>query len=513
MSKQIVYFLVWICCIGLLSAFYFFADPISPNNTGLSYQIEQVVKSIIMVIVGLITARFIVITFLKPIEKKRSKPLPKIVKDLLMVIVFAAVAMYVLLVIYDKNISWLFTTIGSAVLLLGYVAQDTAKDVIAGVIIDVKRIFEVGDWIKKPDGEIAKVVRIGLLDTEVQTPDGIVTSIFNSAITKEVFTNISRPTPDFWLKLSIALAQDLPVKRAARLLQAAAMSAEGVWKQQVSVFASEAAGGNVIYDVRYKIGSYSELIKVRHNVINAITTRLAQYGLAIAEDGGVQTIIQKEPEPVPHEMATALDVVNFVSLFTECTLQQKKEIAKFLTPREYAPGEIIIEEKSFGATMHFIAEGVVEVSVSVTPPKEEKVEEEKRKIGGKKIKKAKKSKKVKKDEEKPKEEEKKEEPEIVRCHICYISNNSFFGENGVLYDSPRNARVSAYSNTLLYELTKDSLVKIVTKNPEILEKITDVIVARTAEREAIKEDKMNSLKKVEDTKSKFLAAFKKFLGI
>ncbi|MDR0625407.1 MAG: mechanosensitive ion channel family protein [Holosporales bacterium] len=492
MSKNLVYTIVWLICAALLTGSYFLADPISVSNTGVSYQIEQVVKSLIVLIFGWLTSRFVMIAFLSPLEKKRGAPLPKIVKDLTVIVIFVSVAMFVLLVIYDQSVTWLAVTLSPAMLGLVMAEKEKINDCVAGLIIDLKKSFEVGDWIKVPGGDTAKVVKIGLLETQVQAPDGITTTIYNGALVKEIFTNLSKPSPDFTAKLSVCLEQGIPVKRAARLLQAAAMSAEGVFKQQVSVFASEAAGGNVLYDIRYRVSCFGEALKVRHNVIASVTKRLAQYGLCIAEDGGIQTVIQKEASPPPHEVSTAGDVVDFISLFSECTPEEKLEITRFLTPREYAPGEVIIEEKSFGATMYFIAEGVVEVSVKLTP----------------------KAKEPKKEGEDADAKEGEEEPvKETRCHICYISNNSFFGENGVLYDSPRNAQVSAYTETLLYELTKDSLIMIVKQHPSILEKITDVIVARTQERESIKEKEKNAMNKTKDTKSAFLAAFKKFLGV
>ena len=124
--------------------------------------------------------------------------------------------------------------------------------------------------------------------------------------------------------------------------------------------------------------------------------------------------------------------------------------------------------------MYFIAEGVVDVSVLV------------------------------------KSENEDEEP--VRTHLTYLSNNSFFGENGVLYDSPRNAQISAYSNVILYELTKTDLRNIIKNIPGILEKITDIIFARSQEREKTIED-VNEEISNKNLKSEFIAAFKKFLDI
>jgi small-conductance mechanosensitive channel/CRP-like cAMP-binding protein len=523
MNKNILYLLIWIVCVSILACLYYIADPISPNNTGSWYYIEQLVKSAIMLIAAWLTSRFTVIVFFKPIEKRRQKPLPKIVKDLSIFIIFAAVMMFILLVIYNKDIGWFVVTLGSSTALLGYINQDIVKDCFSGIIFDVQRSMEVGDWIVTPSGDIGKVIRIGMLDTDVQTPDGVVTTIFNSTLRKDIFTNRSKPNPDFWLRIPVSLAQDIDIRRATRLLQSAAMSTEGIWKQMATVLVSEANGGNIVYDVRVRVPNYGDFCKVRHNAITAITQKLAQHGISYAEDGGVQTVIMQEASETP-TTTTALDVINLVSLFTGCTDSEKKEIAKFMTPREYSPNEVIIEEKSFGATMYFIAEGVVEVSLALEQQKSDdkdepkKQDDHKNKKPGKTVKKSEKRGKIKAKDDKeatkdiaiPQEE--KDLP-ALRCHICYIANNSFFGENGVLYDSPRNARVSAYSDTLIYELTKESLIKIVKKNPVILEKITDVIVARTQEREAIKEKEENALNKKDDMKSKFLTAFKKFLGL
>ena len=474
MNKKSLLYLA-VCIIGVLifSAFYFFAEPISQDNTGYLYQIEQGVKSLMVILMGLFVSRFISLAILKPIEKNRGHPVPKILKDFINFIIIIIASFFILSTVYEKGSGWFATTLASAIALFAYIEKELIKDFIAGIISDFNRSVEVGDWLELPNGKIVNVIKKGTFEVETKTIEDIVIIIGNHALASSNLINFSKPTPSFWGNFFISLDQSIPVKRAYRILQAGAMNAKGVLDKQVKIFANEPVDGGITYEVKFLVENYGIFNRTRHNVIESVIKLLDFYGIQISESSGVYRIIESK-ETFVDEIIKPSNIIKSISLFSNCTTEEQIEVSKFFKLKTFEESEIIIQENSYGESMYFIAEGVVDVSVLV------------------------------------KSENEDEEP--VRTHLTYLSNNSFFGENGVLYDSPRNAQISAYSNVILYELTKTDLRNIIKNIPGILEKITDIIFARSQEREKTIED-VNEEISNKNLKSEFIAAFKKFLDI
>ncbi|MDR0632907.1 MAG: mechanosensitive ion channel family protein [Holosporales bacterium] len=469
------YLSVFAVSIGILALLYFCADPISLNNTGVAYQIEQVVKSIIIVLMGWIFSRFITIAFLKPMEKRRGKAAHQVIINFFTLLVMLCVSIFVIVVIYGQSMGWIATTMFSALGILAYIEKDVVNDCVAGIMLDFKKAFDVGDWIQYGDGKLAKVVKMGILDTEAITIDDVSVSIGNNTLASSILINYSKPNPNYWIEISLSLGDDISIERAKRLLLSAAMFADGVVDQKVVIFASAANDRSVTYDIKFKVESFENHRDTRHNVISAVMAKLEQYDIHIAESGGTYKIIQAPEPPAPLETpatTTALDMIRLTCLFDECSAQEKEEIAEFLQLREYNPGDVIIEEKSISSSMFFVAEGVVDVSETI-----------------------------------------KTDDGESRNHIYYISTDSFLGEDGVLRGSPRRTRASSFSKTVLYELEKEHLKEIVKKHPHILEKMTDMIVRKAHER-AMKENQVKLDHKAhEKEKHEFLATVKSFLEI
>jgi len=86
-------------------------------------------------------------------------------------IVVWVIALLIILPVYGVNISALIATLGVGSLAIALAAQDTIANIIAGFMIMVDRPFRLGDKIKLPSGEIAKVLDIGVRRSKFLSQD------------------------------------------------------------------------------------------------------------------------------------------------------------------------------------------------------------------------------------------------------------------------------------------------------------------------------------------------------
>ena len=174
--------------------------------------------------------------------------------------------------ILGLELSLLWT--GGAALLVGVGLglQQTFNDLISGIIILVEGTVEVGD-IVKVDGMVAKMRKIGLRVSEVETRDFSVLLIPNSKLVVENVNNWShydKPTR-FQVTVGVSYASD--VRKVEKLLLQAAKEHSGVLKRpaprvQFTEFGSSSLDFTLHFFSRERMAI--EFIKsdIRFNVIN-----------------------------------------------------------------------------------------------------------------------------------------------------------------------------------------------------------------------------------------------------
>ena len=112
---------------------------------------------------------------------------------------------------------------------IGLGLQDSFKDIVSGIIILVEGTVEVGD-ILEVDGIVARVIKIGLRTSKMETRDRVSIIIPNSNLVVNKVTNWTHddhPTR-FHIKVGVAYGSDMST--VSRLLEQAAMEHEQVLK-------------------------------------------------------------------------------------------------------------------------------------------------------------------------------------------------------------------------------------------------------------------------------------------
>ncbi|MFZ2727319.1 MAG: mechanosensitive ion channel domain-containing protein [Methylococcaceae bacterium] len=156
-------------------------------------------------------------------------PTPRLLTQLSAVIIYGLAIAAIVGVVFKKDLTVILTAFGGASLVIGLALQGLIHDLFAGLTINLDRSIKMGDFIylnKSGDytveGEVKEVSwrTMRLLDT-----NNNMIIIPNSQVATSVITNFSTPERFFEIGINITLDVDVPVERALRLLQAAAIEA------------------------------------------------------------------------------------------------------------------------------------------------------------------------------------------------------------------------------------------------------------------------------------------------
>lgn len=480
-KKKLALLLIAVLGTFLLIFLYRYgAEYISPDDTGTAYQVEQGIKAAIVALIAWLSIRFIDLFYWQPLERRRGRPVPRALQDIVLLIILIVAGLFILMGIYRKTISGvtglLYTGLGG----FGYIAKDIIADYISGLVLDLSDNYKQGDWIRLSDGTVAQVVDMKLRETTLKLANDTVIHINNSDMLKGNIINYNDSEDGYWGEVVVTLDRSIPVARAKRLLQAAAASAQQVADKQAKVLAREATDGGVIYRVFFKVAEFAQTVAVQHNVIQSLMANLIDHNLNIsAPSTYVYNWSEELDAPSTIPLTPAYEALRLSPLFAECSQSDLQKIARVVTMRKYAPGDIIIAEKTRGTTMYFLAEGIVEISIQVKVADEEQ--------DGAEV--------------------------ATKKHITFLTTNDFFGEGGVLYDSPRNATCSAYTEAVLYELGRNDLKKVLKELPDVVVKISEAMVARRQETADIASKASQSLQERKKLTDEFAAALRSFLGL
>ena len=135
-----------------------------------------------------------------------------------------------------------------------------------------------------------------------------------------------------------------------------------------------------------------------------------------------------------------MDLLSNIALFQDFSGELLENITNSFHLKELKPEEVLFNQGDEGESLFVLVEGLLEVSM-------------------------------------PTEGEKK--------HLSFLRPGSFLGEMALLTGEKRSADVISSTESLVGELTKDSIMSLATESPEILNKMTAVVAQRRLKNEGM----------------------------
>jgi len=151
---------------------------------------------------------------------------------------------------FGFDIVSLVAGLGIAGLAVGFAAQSTLANFIAGITILLEQSFQVGDWVNINDNE-GRVVVIALRTTHILTRDNITVIIPNSNVASSVVVNLtSKNFIRFDIQMRIAFEDDIDKAREV-MLKVLADSEVVLNRPETSATVAEIGEYGVFFIVRF----------------------------------------------------------------------------------------------------------------------------------------------------------------------------------------------------------------------------------------------------------------------
>ena len=400
---------------------------------------------------------------------------PRIFRDVAQAVVYVVVLLLTLRAVGVEPSS-LLTTSALLTAVIGLSLQDTLGNMVSGLALQMQRPFEVGDWIQfDPDPrQIGQVTEVNWRATTVMTNDLIEVIVPNALLAKAAIRNYSRPSN---------------VSRRLVVVQGPYASSPG--RVRDAILAGLTGTSGVLADpppyvqtrnfadsgIEYAVHFYTDDFASRDRVDGYVRDRI-WYAL---QRGGVQVPFPQRTvhshlvseETQGHSLERELErrdrVLRHVDFLDVLPKEAHRALAAAATVRLYAPGEMVVAQGDAAGELYIIDRGEVVVEL----PREERTPRE----------------------------------------VARLGPGKFFGEMGLMTGEQRRASVRAVVECELLVVSHGAFQATLISNSDVIEKISDLLLARQAQLDAVAESRDTMIEPPQDRSKRLISQIKSFFNL
>ena len=365
----------------------------------------------------------------------------KILRDLVLLMIAATITVVVLQQQARVNVVGLVTTSAILTAVIGLAAQETLKDLFAGIMLQVDSPFREGDYLELDEGINGWVVSLTLMSTRLQHVHGALITLPNSKMWASKIQRFA-PKGPIARELRINLDLSLPPDQARALLLKVASQNPHVLEYPVpEAFVYAYADHAITYELEVwqEDPTDNGFDLLRGQLLAQIWYALERIGERLPypiRELHPQRLQPRSDDPAGIDVAERLALLRKNAIFGNLTEDQLNTIAPHTRCVRFAPGEAVVLEGDEGHAMFQVVNGAVEVL--------KRMEDGSAKV------------------------------------VAQLGVDAIFGEMSVFNQDPRSATVRAREECVLLEVEREDLRPLLEGDPLLVERLALLIGERRA---------------------------------
>ena len=365
---------------------------------------------------------------------------PTILRDLSLLLI--ATAFTVVIVQQQVRINLVSLVTASAVLtaVIGLAAQETLKDLFAGITMQLDPPFHIGDWIALGETR-GTVSSLTLMNTVLRTLDGSQVVLPNSFVGEEQLKRF-RPDDPLGVQISIGLDYGFPPAQALQLLRRVLHNNSRVLLDpEPNVWIDAYGESAILYTLlAYQAGSSTYGMRdLRSALLQDIWYALKRQGQSIPFP--VRDLLTpRRHQDQGHQLVDLTldrrcEWLARNAIFSGMSSAQVEQLALSSRALAFAPAEAVVVEGDQDDDLYQLISGSLQVSRRQSGSDEEML-------------------------------------------VTVLHPGDIFGEMSLLLDAPRSATVRALEEVVLLQVKRTHLAPLMADDPLLLEQLAAVVSAR-----------------------------------
>jgi small-conductance mechanosensitive channel/CRP-like cAMP-binding protein len=409
------------------------------------------------------------------LEKRLAYPPPKLLQNIVTAAIILTIAIAIFGFVLNAPISGIVAGSSVVAAVIGLAVTRMIADVFSGVALSVERSYVLGDWLEiemrnRPGNSlVGQVVEVNWRATRLKTKADETVVIPNSELARTKFINFSAPQRYYRAEVQVPLSHSVSPDRAKRILMAAVVHTEGIMeepKPQVVLKKFEPRG--VVWCLQFWVADYSQDTLVTRAVQENVLNYLQVAGIELSYNRVDQRLVLRN-ETEQSEEAPKTRLLKRLDLFAIMGEQPLARIAGAMQRHEFEAQDFIVTQGEAGSSLFVVEEGLVSVLVK--------------------------------------------DGNGRHRWVAHVPPGGFFGEMALLTGESRTATVQAETQVVCYEIDKEILLPIFQENPELLEKVGELMAARKAQLRRVKKASLEENHEEQQEKHSLLQKMRHFFGI
>ena len=219
-----------------------------------------------------------------PLEDHTERNIPNVVRVFGSVVIYSFASFGVIAFVYEQQLTSLLASTGLLAMIIGLAIQANISNIFSGIVINMERPFNVGDWIKIAEMDEGRVVDITWRTTRIKTRDGYVISVPNGQVSEAYIHNFDSFD---YIRLELPLQLDAchPPEPTAKIMEVGLNAAEDILdepEREVRFKGIEWCNFAWIatYEIQFWIDNYGAKEGISEGVLEKIYHELRKHGIA-----------------------------------------------------------------------------------------------------------------------------------------------------------------------------------------------------------------------------------------
>ncbi len=230
-------------------------------------------------IIGIGVERFLWI----PMEDHTERNIPNVIRVFASVIIYAFSACGIVAFVFDQALTSILASTGLLAMIVGLAIQSNISNIFSGIVINMERPFNVGDWVQIGDLDEGRVVDITWRTVRVKVRNGYVVSLPNGAVSEAQIHNFNS-FDSIRLELPLLLDAKYDINDAAEIMEGGLNEVDNILEtpeREVRFKGVERLPGAYVsvFEVQFWIENYGRREEVAEAALSGCWAALIERGI------------------------------------------------------------------------------------------------------------------------------------------------------------------------------------------------------------------------------------------
>jgi small-conductance mechanosensitive channel/CRP-like cAMP-binding protein len=366
---------------------------------------------------------------------KRQPVETRFLQDLCAGFIYIGAALAVINCVFNMAVTGLLAASGIIAIALGLALQSTLGDLFSGLVLNVAKPYEPGDWVILEGGLEGRVIDTNWRATQILTPNNDLAIVPNSVIAKAKIINASKPAGVHGVTIIIRLDPALPPLSGVAVLETAMLSCNTILRSppaSVTVRSLDAIALGC--ELQFFVHLIEQAPSAQNEVFDMVFRHCRSAGVRVAPPSGSPFAL---PPRGPRRDVSDLprQVLEHLPIFASLSDDERLALAPKMKRRTYRAGDVLVEQ---GAVLHALL--ILTSGVLAALQRHGDIETE----------------------------------------VLRLAPGDSLGQASVLTGAAAAFKVTALTKAVIYEIAKEDLAPILKRRPAIAAELGQILATREA---------------------------------